>query len=373
MIAPSAPKDTRKIPSLDGLRGVSILLVMLGHAQGTRGFPSWIPSFVTSHASLGVQIFFVISGYLITTLILDEERNTGKISLKLFYARRTIRIFPPLYLFLLCLTIGSWTGILELPKYNLLFAATYMMNFVPSGTGTWVTGHLWSLSAEEQFYLVWPAAIRFAGRARALAFAAILAVCSPLVALAVYQVNHDLGVRFSGVFSDSIACGCVLAGAMPWLRRQKLFWAALSARAGCLVVLIIPLIDHRNHPRIHLLVTETVLNLCVCYCIARYTEFPKTIGGRFLNNRAVGSVGRISYSMYLWQQLFLNMHGTALLQAFPINMVATFCCAAISYTIVERPLASLRKRLRPNATTTGLRFTNTPAANHRTYIRRHDA
>ena len=356
MAAP-VPNNSRKIPSLDGLRGVSILLVMFGHARGTRGFPSWIPSFVTDHASLGVQIFFVISGYLITTLLLDEERNTGQISLKLFYARRTIRIFPPLYLFLLCLMIGLWTGMLELPKYNLLFAATYMMNFVPSRTATWVTGHLWSLSAEEQFYLVWPAAIRFAGKARALTFAAIMAVCSPLAAFAVYQINHDLGVRFSGVFTDSIAAGCVLAGSMPWLRRQNFFWAAVSARAGCLVVLLIPLIDHRNHPRIHLLVTETVLNLCVCYCIARYTELPKTIGAGYLNNRALTSVGRISYSTYLWQQLFLNMHGVALLHTFPINIFATFCCAAISYAIVEQPLANLRKRLRPNATTTGLRFT----------------
>jgi peptidoglycan/LPS O-acetylase OafA/YrhL len=346
------PNNTRNIPSLDGLRGVSILLVMLGHAGGTRGFPGWIPPFVTEHASLGVQIFFVISGYLITTLILGEERNTGKISLKLFYARRTIRIFPPFYLFLFILTIGLWTGTLGLPKYNLLFAATYTMNFVPSWAGTWVTGHLWSLSAEEQFYLVWPAAVRFAGPRRALAVAAIFAVCSPLAALAVYRVNHDLGVRFSGVFSDSIACGCVLAGAMPWLRRRELFWTALSARAGGLVMIIIPLVDHRNHPKIHFLVTETMLNLCVCYCIARYTEFPKTIGGCFLNNRAVVAVGRISYSLYLWQQLFLNMNGMSLLQTFPINIATTFCCATASYKLVEQPLARLRKRLRPSVATT---------------------
>lgn len=238
MIEAPASKNTRSIPSLDGLRGVSILLVMLGHARGTRGFSSWIPPLVTDHASLGVQIFFVISGYLITTLILDEERTTGKISLNLFYARRTIRIFPPLYLFLLCLTIGLWTGMIELPRYNLLFAATYMMNFVPSGTGTWVTGHLWSLSAEEQFYLVWPAAIRFAGRARALAFAAILAVTCPLLALALVQTKHQLGFRVLGVFSDSIACGCVLAGIMPWLRGQKLFWTALSSPAGVSLYLL---------------------------------------------------------------------------------------------------------------------------------------
>jgi peptidoglycan/LPS O-acetylase OafA/YrhL len=82
MIASPLSKSARKIPSLDGLRGVSILLVILGHARGTTGFPSWIPSFMTEHAALGVQIFFVISGYLITTLILDEERKTGAISLK---------------------------------------------------------------------------------------------------------------------------------------------------------------------------------------------------------------------------------------------------------------------------------------------------
>lgn len=349
MIAAPLSKSARKIPSLDGLRGVSILLVILGHARGTTGFPSWVPSFMTEHAALGVQIFFVISGYLITTLILDEERKTGSISLKMFYARRTIRIFPPFYLFLLVLTIGVWTGMLRLPKYNLLFAVTYLMNWVPVGIGAWVTGHLWSLSAEEQFYLVWPAAIKFAGKGRALAIAAIVAVGSPLVALALYQVSQDLGIRFLGVVSDSIACGCVLAGIMPWLRRQKLFWTALSARAGGLTILMIPLIDHRNHPRIHLLVIETVLNFCICYCIARYTEFSKTIGGTVLNNRALAAVGRISYSMYLWQQVFLSPKGTVLVQTFPINVVSTFCCAAVSYMIVEQPLAGLRKRLRPES------------------------
>lgn len=152
------------------------MLVILGHAHGTRDFPSWIPRLVTDHAALGVQIFFVISGYLITTLILDEKRKRGTISLKLFYARRTIRIFPPFYLFLLVLTGGVWAGMFQLPKYNLLFAAGYVMNFVPAGIGAWATGHLWSLSAEEQFYLVWPAVLKFAGKTRALSLAAVVAV-----------------------------------------------------------------------------------------------------------------------------------------------------------------------------------------------------
>jgi peptidoglycan/LPS O-acetylase OafA/YrhL len=342
-------KSVRNIPSLDGMRGISILLVILGHASNTRSFPSWIPSLAKDHAALGVQVFFVISGYLITKLILDEERKTGTISLKLFYARRTLRIFPPFYLYLFVLTIGVWAGMLQLPKYNLVFAVAYLTNVVPVATGAWVTGHLWSLSAEEQFYLVWPAAIKFAGKRWALIAAGMVALCAPLVAFALLQLNHESGIRLLGVISDSIASGCVLAGIMPWLRRQKLFWAALSARVGGIVILIIPLIDHRNHPRIHLLVIETALNLCICYCVARYTEFPHTIGGRFLNNRALAGLGRISYSMYLWQQLFLSPHGTALLQTFPVNVFATFCCAALSYLIVEKPLANLRKRLRPRS------------------------
>src|ERR1700730_15737223 len=215
---PSSPvsKGARHIPSLDGLRGVSILLVILGHARETLGFPSWIPSYAKDHAALGVQIFFVISGYLITTLILNEERKTGTISLKLFYARRTLRIFPLCYLYLFVLTIGVWAGMLQFPRYNLLFAVAYLTNVVPVATGAWVTGHLWSLSAEEQFYLVWPAAVKVAGKKRALIAAAMVALCAPLVALALLQMNPESGTRFLGVISDAIACGCVLAGIMPW-------------------------------------------------------------------------------------------------------------------------------------------------------------
>lgn len=84
-----AENPVRNIPSLDGLRAVSILIVILAHAEGTRGFPQWIPSLLVRHGALGVQIFFIISGFLITTLLLEERNAAGKISLRLFYARIT--------------------------------------------------------------------------------------------------------------------------------------------------------------------------------------------------------------------------------------------------------------------------------------------
>jgi peptidoglycan/LPS O-acetylase OafA/YrhL len=88
-------KRARTIPSLDGLRTVSVALVILAHAQGTRGFPGWIPRSVADRGTLGVHVFFIISGFLITTLLTEEFSGTGAISLGLFYARRTLRIFPP--------------------------------------------------------------------------------------------------------------------------------------------------------------------------------------------------------------------------------------------------------------------------------------
>ena len=118
------------------------------------------------HGRLGVQIFFVISGFLITSLLLREKESTGSISLKLFYARRTLRIFPAFYLFFITIAVLSYLRLIELPRYDLLHAATYTMNY--SGNGTWWMGHLWSLSVEEQFYFVWPSLMFLIGTRNAL-------------------------------------------------------------------------------------------------------------------------------------------------------------------------------------------------------------
>jgi peptidoglycan/LPS O-acetylase OafA/YrhL len=106
-------------------------LVVLAHAQGTSGFPEWIPSALTDHGKLASKIFFVISGFLITTLLMEERSKTGVISLGLFYARRTLRIFPPLYGFLTIIAIATWLGALKVPAANFLAAVTFTMNYVP--------------------------------------------------------------------------------------------------------------------------------------------------------------------------------------------------------------------------------------------------
>ncbi|HWD98258.1 MAG TPA: acyltransferase, partial [Bryobacteraceae bacterium] len=273
----SGQKNQRSIPSLDGLRALSIALVLLAHARGTRGFPAWLSSpSIADHGALGVQIFFVISGFLITSLLLAEKARTGTISLGLFYARRTLRIFPPFYAFLGMIALGRCFGAFQLQWANLFAAAAYAMNYVAGGV--WITGHIWSLSVEEQFYLAWPLLLKLAGTKRALRLAAILALASPLFCLALYLVNRDVATRASKFFplvADSIASGCALAGGLGWLRKRARLFHQFGAPWGDLVLLAVPALDlARSHPRIHFAFAETALNACICFLIVRYTQFP---------------------------------------------------------------------------------------------------
>jgi len=215
-------QSVRTIPSLDGIRALSIALVILSHAQVTVGFPGWIPGVIADHGTLGVHIFFVISGFLITTLLLQESKSRGDISLGLFYARRTLRIFPPCYLFLAAIASATWFGIIRVPARLFLFAVTYTVNYATQGI--WIVGHLWSLAVEEQFYLVWPLTLKLAGWTRALWIAAILALGAPPFCFALYLVNPELSGRVRSYFpfvADAIAAGCVVAGVLPWLRGQR--------------------------------------------------------------------------------------------------------------------------------------------------------
>jgi peptidoglycan/LPS O-acetylase OafA/YrhL len=171
--------DKHRVPCLDGLRAISISLVLLDHLPGCSGFPI---SLEQEHAwklsgvgTLGVGVFFVISGYLITTLLLRELTNRGGIDLGKFYFRRTLRIFPA-YFALVGLVGGlAAAGVIQLLPGDLLHAVTYTMNY--HSPRAWWLGHAWSLAVEEQFYLLWPAVLLLFGRERGLYGA--LAVVAP--------------------------------------------------------------------------------------------------------------------------------------------------------------------------------------------------
>src|SRR5664280_2047254 len=156
-----------RIPSLDGLRAVSIIIVVWAHARASSRL-------LGLYAFFGVQIFFVISGYLITSLLLREHERTGTINLRTFYYRRMLRIFPAAYVYILAVAI-----VFQPPLHYLAYAFTYTSCYA-GPHGPWMLSHLWSLSVEEQFYLLWPFALllAFPSRKRILW---VVMLCVPLL------------------------------------------------------------------------------------------------------------------------------------------------------------------------------------------------
>ena len=329
-----------RIPSLDGLRAVAILMVIVGHLAG--GVYT-LPGLGSGHfpmrftlGGLGVRIFFVISGLLITTLLLQEQERSGRISLRQFYLRRALRILPASYTFLIVLAVAAGVGIVAIPKESFLASFLYFRNYVG---GDWYTGHLWSLSVEEQFYLIWPAVLALLGKRGAV----IVAFC----ALPIANITRGLvaGPGFENNM-DALACGCILAclwGVLAkndrWQRflRSPLFWAVPVAIMASNKLLFAG--------GFWLAIGIGLANILIAVTVERFVRYPSGLASGILNSRGFILIGTLSYSLYLWQQPWLvMMGGHGLFQTFPLNVGMAVCCAALSYTLIERPFLRLKDR-----------------------------
>ena len=335
-----------RIPSLDGLRAISIVMVLLAHLSGTRGFPvAAATGNFLGLGELGVHVFFVISGYLITRLLMDELDAHGRISLGGFYLRRTLRIFPPYYVYLAVVFVMGLAGWIQLASHDIAHGLTYTSNYYPGRS--WFLGHTWSLSVEEQFYLLWPALLVLAGRRRAVAIAALTVLMVPVIRLASWEFmrwsGDGIGHRFETV-ADAIAIGCVLAGIRPWLHRSPAYLRALESPFFLAVPLIVFAANLlHDHPVVYWTVGLFVVNIGVAACLDWCVTLPAGRIGRFLNTAPLVFVGSMSYSLYLWQQLFLNRSSSNTMSAFPFNLALAVAAALASFYLVERPSLRLRR------------------------------
>ena len=341
-------QPAERIPSLDGLRAISIALVLLGHLAGTQFFPLSAAQGNAIHvAELGVRVFFVISGFLITGLLLSEVDRKGKIHLGQFYFRRTLRIFPPYYAYLFAVLVAGAVGYVQLAPQDGWRTLTYTSNYYPERS--WFVGHTWSLSVEEQFYLLWPAILIFAGVRRGLWIAAGAVLALPIVRIIewnfVPSAASGIGARFETV-ADSIAIGCVLAGTRAWLHRSPLYMKLLSS-PWFPIVLLAGIAGNMlyDRPQISFLIGMSVTNIATALVIDWCVTFHEGRVGRVLNAAPLVFVGGLSYSLYLWQQPFLNRASEAPLAAFPLNIALAFGMALASFYLIERPSLALRKVL----------------------------
>lgn len=360
---PLQPVDAKRLPGLDGMRAISIALVLFGHSWDSIPLPGHFKALAwpyLANSYLGVTVFFVLSGYLITYLLRREAQRSGSIDLKGFYARRVLRIFPALYTYLLTICLLSAAGLIFTTAGDIFRAATFLTDYGfllhPHTNGDyWFVGHFWTLSLEEQFYLLWPLIIVIVGIGRAWKVALFIVISAPCIRTVSYflwpsQRTH-LGMMLHCA-CDPIMMGCLAAlidGATVERAINWLFSPYAALLAALFVTIPSAYLTERLHGTYSATIGITLNSALIAYCILFVTRRPQSPGVRALEWAPLRRIGILSYSLYLWQQLFLGESHWSWAK-FPLNLCACFVAAVLSNFIVERPFLKLRRRFSSHAT-----------------------
>ncbi len=325
-----------RIPSLDGMRGVCILLVLASHTVGSSNFRKLY--FVGGLAAVALIVFFVLSGFLITTVLMREHYRNGTISLKNFYIRRFLRIFPVAYLYIAIIGVLSFLGVIGLRPHDLTFAVSYLMDF--HHDRAWYLGHLWYLTVEEQFYLLWPATVLIVGFRRAFVLAVASLAIIPLSRIATARLFPALPPTF-GIpdGTASILTGCLLALSFERMTAIRVLTSKIFSVA-LLAAVTLRLYGWNHGYPFHGL--SYVINFLIALTVFRCISVPDDWLGRILKCKALMFVGGMSYSIYVWQQLFLPPTPPG--SWFPGNILAALAAALGSYYLIEQPCLNLKKR-----------------------------
>ena len=342
------------------------MLVLGGHSERVYHYsPRWIPIFRWSDGGVGVLCFFVISGFLITWLMLVENDRLGRISLKHFYIRRALRILPVFYTFLLTVAALQYFTLYSQSWVEWIGNLTFTQNFIGS---PYTTGHLWSLSVEEQFYLLWPVTLVClikcgANSRQLLCFLALPILAAPFCRAMGYHQFPAILARFlrgRSFFSyfDLLAVGCACAVYLANVRRTGVQTNIFHTHrrtilvAGLALVLIPYVLDNINDSHLILRILRVTVipsfeALGFALLMLQSVFLPDWGIYRVLNWRWVCQIGVLSYSIYIWQQIFCTEPekfglGRVWWMSFPGWLVPVFAVSFISYYGLERPILKLR-------------------------------
>jgi peptidoglycan/LPS O-acetylase OafA/YrhL len=337
---------------------VAITIVVARHA-GEVSSPA-IPAFAFGFA--GVDIFFVLSGFLITSLLVGEHARAGRISLPQFYFRRALRLLPALFAFLLVLLALLPFFQPEALRRPLAqsagLSALFLGNIAKTFGWTFELPHLWSLGMEEQFYLVWPLTlvVLLSLRVRrrtifAVAVGGAIAAMLTRVALAYAGATSSFVLFYSPLHSDGLLIGCALglAYAWRWLPspesvRHLLLPAVVLAAAVFLVVSVRGAPYNTLGTTVGLFVIALAAGVFVYAAVDERPALPL----RFLIWRPFTYLGEISYALYVWHFPVLYLWPTNQL-AVPVRVLISLICAAASYHLIEKPFLRRKPRHTPDS------------------------
>jgi peptidoglycan/LPS O-acetylase OafA/YrhL len=329
-------------------------MVVVGHCSGTiPGLGRRALTFVQlfGNGGLGVSIFFVISGFLITTLLTREHLATEHINFKNFYIRRAFRIFPAFYAYWFVVLTLKLLGDIHLSGSELFSSAAYVWNYMPRSVDSWFLGHTWSLSVEEQFYLLWPLILGFATPKRAKWFALAVLFSEPFIRVLSYLLmpsSRPLIGMMVHTRADSLMIGALLA--LVSTNDEQCNLAKRIARSpllpvgGLCFIAADAFLGRYLGGKYLLPIGYSMQNIAIVILIAYVVYIDNTTLRRLLNQPWVVHLGVISYSLYIWQQLFLTTKNTTITGHFPLNIVCAFFAAECSYLFLERPFLRWRRR-----------------------------
>lgn len=345
-----------KLKGLDGLRGLSILLVIISHI-----FFDTELNKQTSIGLIGVQIFFVISGFLITTLLLKEKSVYQTIHLRFFFIRRALRILPVFLLFLSVVFVLNSIFHLGISRLNFITSILFLKN-LPIQTGIeWYTGHLWSLCVEEQFYLIFPFLISFLPVNKYRKLLILLIIAFTILNFLLYKnvgvfysnrLVHLVSIVLVNLFSMGtvlIITGSLMAVLLfekwPFIIRLKDVPTFTSIFIFLIALIIRIDYFHLNIPYF----SETVFGILISLVIVINLN-EKAWMSKILNSKWLTTIGIYSYGAYLWQQLFTHnqpwkntfANSDSLLFNLPLLILVTWLC----YQLFEKKFLLLKDRFK---------------------------
>ena len=360
------------MPWMDGMRAVAVLAVIVFHeliGQPTLGIQRW-----ATGGGLGVDVFFAISGFLITTLLLQEARDSGAIHFGAFYLRRARRLLPALYVILAVLVVASFADhghqrvvLLERVAITFFYASNWVMAL--GGKTMQELNHTWSLAAEEQFYLLWPALLTgllvVTRRWKPALFAGLVTIAA--VALAWPQMAAARHWSFTRVYygldtrAAALAVGALLGALWVYdLLPKGPSWAA-GRRVGAIIGVAFIALEFHNIGFVHHLSSIGVdrvhadyevfalMGVATTFVLWELLESAPHVAHRILSLPPLVAIGRISYGLYLWDVVVVlaltpswtGIHG---LRLVALHLVAIFGLAITSWFVIERRFVARRTR-----------------------------
>lgn len=343
------------IKGFDGLRGISILFVLLSHLGIHNGFMN--NSFYKNRVfdlfsgSAGVNVFFVLSGFLITRILLNEKEKTGKIAVIKFIKKRALRLYPVLILFIGSAAILMQMGLIPGSRFGLFYSVVYLYNFIPNAYYTSELGHMWSLAVEEQFYLFWPFLVLLIDKRRlpyfviffialSLLFLNILPK-SDLTVLDSYFFNRWFFPSSLPIFVGSLSA---LILSFEWtnfdrfLKKNIFLWNSLT---------VISYFSTLWMPLYLIKLCFLFQSVGVAMFLIWITSNQYSYAVKCLEIKPLAYLGKISYGIYIYQGLFLTTgpKDNILIQSYPINICLTILISILSFHFYESYFLKLKNKL----------------------------